>query len=682
VSPFPVCLAIFSSLPSLGWRTLRAAGIAATILGAGLTRAAGAAQPLVFLGDRDLAPYEFLADGQPRGANVDLALAIGRVLGRPVEVRLQEWGTAQAAFLEGQGHALTMLGRTPERERHHVFSQPTMPVSFALFVRADEAPRLGATPDLKGLRVGVTSAGLPREYLREQHPEAVLVPVENLADGTQRLLRREIDAFAAQEWSEYFLLSEQGADGIVGLPPFSVRRGNIAFRKADLLLAREVDGALTSLMESGEFDRIISNWSYTKVHLLRQSTLNAALAGAAAVLLALIALGVALVVVARQRSALTLAKEALETEHRRKDAFLALLAHELRNPLAPISNVTRLLQKRGDGSAEAQRAYAVLGRQVNHLTHLVDDLLDVNRINTGKLELRKELLDLNAVMHDAIEVAQPLLDAGQHRLVLDLHPQPLWIEADRVRVSQIVSNLLNNAAKYTPNGGDVGLSTLQQDGSAVIRVWDHGVGIQRDRLGRIFDMFYQEERSLDRAAGGLGIGLWLTRGLVTMRGGTIEAFSDGDARGSLFTVRLPLSTAAPAPRDAGPSTISAARRILVVDDNADSAESLSMLLESMGHQAETALGGAEGLAQGERLRPDLVFLDLGMPGMDGLEVCRRLRATDWGRAAMVVALTGWGAESDQEATRRAGFDAHLTKPVDIASLEAIVGSGAAEAFVQ
>jgi len=637
------------------------AWLAAVALGACAWASAASGTPIVFMGDRDLAPYEFLQDGEPRGANVDLARAIGRELGRPVDVRLQDWAQAQSALLAGQGDALTMLGRTAEREKHHVFTQPTVPVSFALFVRADETARFAGS--LKGQRIGVTRAGLPREYFESRHPEAVLVVVDNLADGTRRLLRRDIDGFAAQEWSQYYLLGELGIEGIVGLPAFSTRYGNIAFRRADVQLARDVDLALDRLKANGEFDRIIGRWSSTRVQLLRQSTVNAAVVAGAVALLALVLLTLALAVLRHQRSVLRATKQQLEAADRRKDEFLATLAHELRNPLAPISNATRVLQLRGDAAPEAQRAQGIIARQVRHLARLVDDLLDISRINTGKLELRRDIVDLNAAIGDAVEVSRPAIDGAGHALDLRLHAAPLWLDADRVRVAQIATNLLINAARYTTPGGRIELASEREGDRAVLRVRDNGIGIDPGRIGRIFEMFYQEDRSPGRVQGGLGIGLWLTRELVTLHGGSIAVASDGQGRGSEFTVELPLAAphTIPAP-PAGAGAADAHRRILVVDDNRDSAETMALLLAEFGHEAQAAHSGEEALRCGAAMRPDLVFLDIGMPGMDGYEVCRRLRATDWGLAAEVIALTGWGGEADKAAARAAGFDGHLTKP--------------------
>lgn len=637
---------------------------------------AAAGSPLVFLGDRDLPPYEFLENGKPRGANVDLALAVGAVLGRPVEIRLQDWAQAQSALLAGQADALTMLGRTGEREAQYEFSQATVPVSFALFVRADETPRFAAA-SYKGLRIGVTRAGLPRQYFESRHPEAELVPVESLSNGTRLLLRGQIDALAAQEWSQYYLLKELDIQGVAGLPAFSNRQGNIAVRRGDTILLQEIDRALSALKMSGEFDRIMGRWSHTRVQLISQSTITAAAVAGGIALAALLLVSGMLVTVRRQQKTLRIAQAQLKVADRHKDEFLATLAHELRNPLAPISNAARILQTLGDPAPQARQAQGIIVRQAGHLARLVDDLLDVSRINTGKLELRRAPVDFNAAVRDALEASQTVIDQAGHRLVLSLNAEPIWLNADRVRLAQIATNLLTNAAKYMASGGTIRLSTAREGELAVLRVGDEGVGIAAERLARVFDMFYQEDRSLGRAQGGLGIGLWLTRRLVLMHGGTIDAASAGEGRGSRFTVQLPVSQAPSPTAQPGKAPLATARRrILVVDDNRDGAETMAMLLSEMGHDVEIALSGEQALTLGDAVLPDLVLLDLGMPGMDGFEVCRRFRTTGWGRAATLVALTGWGSESDRLASRAAGFDAHITKPATAEALAALAAGDA------
>lgn len=678
----------YPSAPSSTLRRLLTTAWMAIVV-AGLQLAGGPAwaqEPLVFLGDSELPPYEFLELGKPRGANVDLAMAIGKLLDRPVEVRLMDWTQAQSRFLAGEGTALTMLGRSPEREPHFLFSAPTVPVAFTLFVRADEATRM-ATDPFKGRRVGVTRGGLARAHLARRHPEAELVMVDNLIDGTRKLVRREIDALAAQDWSEYYLLSELGIQGVAGLEPFYVGSGNIALRKGDELLLSQIDGALAQLKSTGEFDRIMDKWSGTRVHIFQQSTLTALGVIAAVVLIALLLLSVALMYLRRQKQALareiderkrvenTLRETQfkLKAADRHKDEFLATLAHELRNPLAPISNAVRLLELQPGSDSRAGWAHRVIERQVDHLARLVDDLLDVSRISSGKLELRSEPVALHAVLGDAVDGSRPVIDRMSHRLALQMDTADVWLRADRVRLTQILSNLLTNAAKYMPAGGNIDLAATVADDAIRISVTDAGVGIPADQLSHVFEMFFQEGRSRSQAQGGLGIGLWLSQQLARMHGGAIEAYSAGSDQGSRFTLVLPATLVIDPPVEAtAPDTESPAQRILVVDDNRDGAESLALLLEAMGHQVAAAFDGAQALEQGQALRPDCVFLDIGLPDISGFELCRRLRTTDWGASAKIVALTGWGSDADKQAATDAGFDLHLTKPAQAEDLERVL----------
>ncbi|HEV8198777.1 MAG TPA: ATP-binding protein, partial [Candidatus Polarisedimenticolia bacterium] len=368
-------------------------------------------------------------------------------------------------------------------------------------------------------------------------------------------------------------------------------------------------------------------------------------------------------------------EEALREADRRKDEFLAILAHELRNPLAPMRNslmVMRLLEKAAATGEEPLRG--VLERQLHHLIRLVDDLLDVSRITRGTLQLRREPIELATVVDHAVETARPLALERRHEIHVTLPPEPIFLQADPVRLAQVLNNLMNNACKYTEPGGQVWLSASRHGNEVVIRVRDTGLGIPPDRLGNIFDMFNQVDRSIERAQGGLGIGLTLVRRLVELHGGSILATSDGPGRGSEFVVRLPLlQRISEFERQARPdvrllpSTVAtkrAARRTLVVDDNVDSADSLATLLRVTGHEAMTAHDGLEALAAAERFRPEVVFLDIGMPRMNGYDAARHIRQQDWGRDVLLVALTGWGKDEDRRRSADAGFDAHLVKPAD------------------
>jgi PAS domain S-box-containing protein len=372
------------------------------------------------------------------------------------------------------------------------------------------------------------------------------------------------------------------------------------------------------------------------------------------------------------------AEEALRDADRRKDEFLAMLAHELRNPLAPISNSLQILRLTDDLSPAVEAMRDVMQRQVDHLVRLVDDLLEVSRITRGKVELRKETVELAAIIAGAVETSRPLIAAAGHQLAVTICPEPLTVDADPVRLGQVVSNLLNNAAKYTEDGGQIWLTVRPENGQACIAVRDTGVGIPPEMLPTIFDMFAQLDGSMRRAQGGLGIGLTLARTLVEMHGGQIEARSDGPGRGSEFIVRLPLAVAAP-PRTTtsrqqpeGAAVQILRHRILVVDDAPAAAQMLGKLLEKLGQTVSLAHSALEALEVVQKSAPDMVISDLGMPHIDGLELARRLRAMPSMANACLVALTGYGQDSDRQRTKEAGFDHHLVKPVNLEVLRSLL----------
>jgi PAS domain S-box-containing protein len=369
---------------------------------------------------------------------------------------------------------------------------------------------------------------------------------------------------------------------------------------------------------------------------------------------------------------------ALRDADRRKDEFLATLAHELRNPLAPIRNSIHIMRE--STSAEAHdRARAVIERQLDQLVHLVDDLLDVGRISLGKIELRKELIDIATLIDNAVDTSAPLIDSRRHRLSIELPERPITIDADMTRMTQVVSNLLNNAAKYTPPGGSITLRVTTDTGMVSISVSDTGIGIPAEMLPQVFEMFTQVNRTLDRSQGGLGIGLALVRQLVQMHGGSVEGHSDGENRGTTVTVRLPVAiqagatSAQAAPAEPHPPhALEVAIRILVVDDNNDVADSLVELLRLVGYTAELAREGQQALELAETWHPDVVLLDIGLPTISGREVARRLRTRPWAEHTLLIALTGWGQFEDRRLSLEAGFDDHLVKPVDLDQLLAVL----------
>jgi len=375
---------------------------------------------------------------------------------------------------------------------------------------------------------------------------------------------------------------------------------------------------------------------------------------------------------------------ALRESDRRKDEFLAVLAHELRNPLAPISSALEIMKAPSADAAAQSTARDVAERQLTHLTRLVDDLLDVSRIMRGKIELRKKPIELATVIARAVESVRPLIDAEGHELTVTPPQGPVWIDADPVRMSQVISNLLSNAAKYTEPRGHIHV-TAQRDGDrAVIRVRDTGIGIAADVMPRLFEMFMQVAPGASRSQGGLGIGLTLVKTLVEMHGGSITAHSAGAGQGSEFVVTVPALAKAPAAEVQSvvlPSRSDSVRHVLVVDDNVDAAQSLAILLRLHGHHVRIAYGGEQALTAVAAEKPDLALLDIGMPGMNGYEVARQLRDRHGTGDLTLVALTGWGQEQDRRRSKEAGFDHHLTKPVELATLQAVLESCAAAGTV-
>ena len=371
------------------------------------------------------------------------------------------------------------------------------------------------------------------------------------------------------------------------------------------------------------------------------------------------------------------AERALRDADRKKDEFLAMLSHELRNPLASIQNALHVMGVARADAHAVERARSISERQFRHLVRLVDDLLDVSRIMSGQIRLRKEPLELTEALSSAVEMAKPAMDAAGQQLSVSQLSEPVWIEADRTRIEQVIANLLNNASKYSKRGQRVWLSAAREDGQAVVRVRDEGSGIAAELLPQVFDLFVQGEPTLERAGGGLGIGMTLVKRLAELHGGSVSARSEGRGRGSEFEVRLPALSAAPGQsQKPEPRAVKSwkPQRVLVVDDNADAAESIGVLLQLWGHEVRLAHGGEEALQAASQFQPQVLLLDIGLPVLDGYEVARRLRRQPGGGDAVLVALTGYGQESDRHKAREAGFDHHLTKPVEPEALQDLLAS--------
>jgi signal transduction histidine kinase/DNA-binding response OmpR family regulator len=372
----------------------------------------------------------------------------------------------------------------------------------------------------------------------------------------------------------------------------------------------------------------------------------------------------------------------MREDDRRKDEFLATLAHELRDPLAPLSNVLELIKRANGSDAILEQVRDTLDRQLSHLVQLVDDLLDMSRITRNRLDLRKRRVELSPVIHQALDAARPMAASFGHELHVALPSDPVFLNADPVRLTQVFGNLLTNACKYTEPGGHIWLSAELQENEVIVKVRDTGIGIPRSKLASVFDMFSQLPAARDLSQGGLGIGLTLVKRLVVLHGGTVEAFSPGPGQGTEFIIRLPvLSELAQAqtavrqdetPRAGG-------RRILIVDDNRDSAASLAMLLEAAGNKTREAYDGMEALEAAAEFHPDVVLLDIGLPKLNGFEVCRRMRAEPWGRDMTILAVSGWGQDDDRRKSREAGFDNHMVKPVDYITLLKLLAEPSAAA---
>ena len=368
--------------------------------------------------------------------------------------------------------------------------------------------------------------------------------------------------------------------------------------------------------------------------------------------------------------------EQVREQDRRKDEFLATLAHELRNPLAPIRTGLAVL-KLAPSIDTTVKTREIMERQVEHMVRLIDDLLDVSRITRGKVQLKKERIDVRTVLNTALEVSRPFIEESRHRLFISTPEEALLLDADSTRMGQVVSNLLNNAAKYTPEGGRIELSAERDNSDVIIRVRDNGVGLTSEALPKVFELFSQVGKTLDRSKGGLGIGLALVKQLVEMHGGQVAAESPGLGKGSTFVVRLPLAATQvingrQVPGEENTSSLSVPRRILVVDDNVDGAETIAMLLTLFGHTVKTVHNGPDALEAAHSFQPGVMFLDIGLPGMSGYEVAQQLRSDSNMNGLILVALTGWGSEEDRQRAQSVGFDYHLTKPVGMEKLQSLL----------
>ena len=623
----------------------------------------------------------------PDGARLERSLTLLERVAAPIAIPEPEAELEGALF-----DALTILFVRPrgaERTRHaiaHALGEPTFEIltAFLAFVRTahywtETHPTLGVEDDMVALMRN--HPVLARLLLDSSEPEwaahsgEVLRRALDDLRSTSGALRSSEERFCAlvtatsdmlyrmsPDWGEM-----QALDGKGLLPDTTLPDRNWLVRYIPEDEQTRVSAAIRSaVLTKGVFElehRVLRNdgtmgWILSRaVPILNES--NEVIEW----------FGAALDLTARKS-----AEDALHDADRRKDEFLATLAHELRNPLAPLRNGLQIARLNSPADAPFRRTIEMMDRQVSMLVHLVDDLMDVSRITTGKIELRREKVTLRAVLAASAEAARSAIDARGHRLLIELSAEELSVEGDFDRLTQVFSNLLSNAAKYTDAGGTIKLRVAREGAEGVVSVADTGIGIPAADLPVIFKMFSQVHAHRGHADGGLGIGLSLVRQLVEMHGGTVQVASPGEGGGSTFSVRLPLTELAATTAPERPAIVPEAaatprRRILVVDDNEDAASSLAMLLEQMGHEVVTASDGEECLTKAAAFSPHVVFLDLGMPRMDGTEAAKRLRTLPGGGQTILIALTGWGQERDRQRTRAAGFDHHFLKPIDPDSLE-------------
>jgi signal transduction histidine kinase/ActR/RegA family two-component response regulator len=509
----------------------------------------------------------------------------------------------------------------------------TLDVSALLSILATEAARLVSADSARaGLR---TAVGMTCQwYFRNGEP---------LARQSSCSPERELPGWVAQQMDRNRANAERQID-----PKLGVRFDNRSTMSAPILDSR---GELLGFVEVNKKDGDFTEGDQERLSAVAQSAASA-------------------VQNAMAYQHVQEAERALKAADRHKDEFLATLAHELRNPLAPLRNGLQIMRLAGSNWEAVEQARAMMERQLGQMTRLIDDLLDLSRISRGKIELRRERVELAVAVRQAAETSSPVIKQAGHALTIDLPPEPIHVDADVTRLAQVFANLLNNSAKFTALGGNIQLTVARHGDEAVVSVRDNGVGIPAEMLPRVFDMFTQVDRSLERSQGGLGIGLSLVKGLIEMHGGRVEAASPGPGMGSEFVVRLPVVAPPVGKRSIGGDEAiqTAGRRVLVVDDNQDAAASLAMLLTTMGNETRTAHDGLAALEVCAAFRPDVVLLDIGMPKLNGYDTARRIRQKPWGQDVTLVALTGWGQDEARRRSSEAGFDHHAVKPVEPAAL--------------
>ncbi|HEU4385057.1 MAG TPA: transporter substrate-binding domain-containing protein [Anaeromyxobacteraceae bacterium] len=636
---------------------------------------------IVVGGDADYPPYEFLdQNGQPAGYNVDLTRAIARQLGVAVDIQLGPWARTRARLEQGGLDLVQGMFYSAQRDEVLSFSPPHAIVQHAIVARRGSA-ELRDMSSLADKSILLMAGDILHDLALGQGYGKHVLAVATQEEALRRLAAGEGDcALVARVPALYWIERNRWRNLVVSGEPVLAAEYGYAVRKGnDALLSAFAEG-LAAVKKTGEYRAIQTRWlgPYQEVPIGFWTIAGYALLGA--IPLAGLLLGSVLWSrslrrqVQRRTEELRAANARLVEADQRKSEFLAMLSHELRNPLAPIRNSVYLLDHAPAGGEQGARARDVIRRQTRHLTRLVDDLLDVTRISQGKIELRRFRIDARGVVSRSCDDHRSVFDQHGVALSVAVPGAPVWIEADATRIAQVVGNLLQNAAKYTPEGGSATVSVAATAGLAEIRVADDGVGIAPDLLPHVFEPFVQHQAGLERAQGGLGLGLALVKGFAELHGGSVRAASGGPSRGSEFVVTLPLAPAgdrtgaAPVPAAAS----AAPRLVLVVEDYLDSAQALADVLALHGHDVHIATNGRAGAARARELKPDVVLCDIGLPDMNGYEIARALRSDRELRSTFLIALSGYAQAEDTRRAAEAGFDAHLAKPADVEELAALV----------
>jgi signal transduction histidine kinase/ActR/RegA family two-component response regulator len=625
-------------------------------------------------------PYEFLdQNGQPAGYTVDLTRAIARQMGLSVDIQLRPWGETRARLERGDLDVVHGMYYSAERDEAFGFSPPHAVIQHVIVTRSGSA-ELRDMSALAGKSILVMAGDIMHELAIRHGYEKHVVAVQTEEEALRLLAAGKHDCALVAKVPALHLIEKNGWRSLaVSEEPVLAAEYCYATRKENEALLSEFAEGLAAVKKTGEYRAIQTRWlgPYVDARVGFRAIAGYVLLGAVplgALLLGSLVWSRSLKKQVLQRTEeLRTANARLTEVDRRKSDFLAMLSHELRNPLAPLGNSIFMLDHAPADSEQAARARGVIRRQARHLTRLVDDLLDVTRISRGKIELRRACVDAREIVSRSCEDVGNLFEQRGVALHVEVPGTPVWIDADATRIAQIVGNLLHNAVKYTPEGGSAWVTVATAADRAEIRVRDDGVGIEPDLLPHVFEPFVQSEGGLTRAHGGLGLGLALVKGFAELHGGSVRAASGRPFRGSELVVSLPLAQPGePAGAETAKPAAAAPRVILVVEDYLDSAQALADVLAFQGHRVHIAANGRTGAAKAREIKPDVVFCDIGLPDMTGYEIAQSLRRDEELRSTYLVALSGYAQPEDRRRAVEAGFDAHIAKPADIDELTALV----------